>query len=48
MSPRAARIIAPKFKIVELTDMTIHWKALEGHFLMVPFKFGGMQFLNFS
>jgi hypothetical protein len=26
-----------KFKIVEkYTDMTIHWKALEEHFLMVP------------
>jgi hypothetical protein len=36
------------------TDMTIHWKALEEHFLMVPFVFrfnnfqGKMHFLNFS
>jgi hypothetical protein len=24
------------FKIVKTNDMTIHWKALEEHFLMVP------------
>jgi hypothetical protein len=24
-------------EFLELTDMTIHWKALEEHFLMVPF-----------
>jgi hypothetical protein len=36
------------------TDVTIHWKALEKHFLMVPlvFKFnhfrGKINFLNFS
>jgi hypothetical protein len=34
-------------------DMTIHWKALEEHFLRIPlvfgFKFGGnTHFLNFS
>jgi hypothetical protein len=29
--------------------MTIHWKALEEHFLMVPFIFQWkMHFLNFS
>jgi hypothetical protein len=28
--------------LLKLIDMTIHWKALEEHFLMVPFNFGGM------
>jgi hypothetical protein len=37
---------------LQYTDMTIHWKALVEHFLMVPFAFqfifrGEMHFLNF-
>jgi hypothetical protein len=48
--------LPPKFKVVETygPDMTIHWKACEEHFLMVPlfFRFnhfcGKMHFLNFS
>jgi hypothetical protein len=30
------------------TDMTIHWKALAEHFLMVPLVFRLNNFLNFS
>jgi hypothetical protein len=42
-------------RLSEHTDMTIHWKALEEYFLMVPlvfrfthFRAGNMHFLNFS
>jgi hypothetical protein len=28
-----------KIKIVQTTDMTIHWKALEEHFMMAPLVF---------
>jgi hypothetical protein len=43
--------ISQKFKTVETyTDITIHWKALEVHFLMVPlvfrFQFSGKFFFN--
>jgi hypothetical protein len=31
--------IAQKINIIEPTDMTIPWKALEEHFLMVPLLF---------
>jgi hypothetical protein len=43
-----------KSPLLKPTDMTIHWKALEEHFLMVPLVFrfthfrGEMHFLNFS
>jgi hypothetical protein len=49
------REIAQKIKIVETyADMTIHWKALEEHFLMVPLVLqfnhfqGTIHFLKFS
>jgi hypothetical protein len=34
-----------KFRLSKHTDMTIHWKALEEHFLMVPllFRFSHFQ-----
>jgi hypothetical protein len=32
-------ILAPKDWLSVHTDMTIHWKALEEHFLMVPLVF---------
>jgi hypothetical protein len=31
--------IEKKFRLLKHTDMTIHWKALEEHFLMVPLVF---------
>jgi hypothetical protein len=47
--------LPPKFfKLLKHTDMTIHWKMLEEHFLMVPLVFlfnhfrGKMHLLNFS
>jgi hypothetical protein len=30
------------------TDVTIHWKALEEHFLMVPFKVFDSSFNHFG
>jgi hypothetical protein len=53
------KIGLPVIKLSQLrwlkpTDMTIHWKALEVHSLMVPLVFrfnhfgGKMNFLNFS
>jgi hypothetical protein len=47
-------IYQKKFKIAKKCDVIIHWKTLEGHFLMVPLVFrfnhfrGKMHFLNFS
>jgi hypothetical protein len=45
----------PKLRLSNHTDMTIHWKGIEEHFLMVPFVFlfmttifREMHFLNFS
>jgi hypothetical protein len=35
-------------KLAKPTDMTIHWKALDKHFLMVPFNhFQGDAFSEF-
>jgi hypothetical protein len=44
---------AKKIRLSKHTDMTIHWKAPEEHFLMVPLVFWfnniwGIHFLNFS
>jgi hypothetical protein len=45
----AILLTAPKlpkiFMIAELTDMTIHYKALAEHFLMVPLVFQFNHFL---
>jgi hypothetical protein len=54
LSPRAGHRNCPKrLRLLKHTDMTIHWKALEEHLLMVPLvflfnHFRGMHFLNFS
>jgi hypothetical protein len=33
-------------RLSKQTDMTIHWKALEEHFMMVPFIFRFNHFLG--
>jgi hypothetical protein len=51
---RDTEIAKKLLKLSKYTDVTIHWKALEEHFLMVyqlVFQFnhfGEMLFLNFS
>jgi hypothetical protein len=54
-SPRAAHTNCQYIlRLSKPTDMTIHWKTLEAHFLMVPLVFdstfygGKMHFLDFS
>jgi hypothetical protein len=54
LSPRAGHRNYPKhLRLSKPIDMTIHWKALEEHSLMVPLVFrfnhfrGGEHFLNF-
>jgi hypothetical protein len=48
VSPRAGNC-KKTLRFSKHTDMTIHWKALEEHFLMVPLVLRGiMHFLNFS
>jgi hypothetical protein len=42
-------IVMKNLRLSKHTDMTIHWKAFEEHFLMVPLVFlGKIHFLNFS
>jgi hypothetical protein len=41
--------IAQKYlRLSKPINMTIHWKALDEHFLMVPFILGGNAFSEFS
>jgi hypothetical protein len=43
-SPRAGHRNVTNLKWSQHTDMTIHWKALEEHFLMVPLNFDSTIF----
>jgi hypothetical protein len=39
MSQRAGEKLPPKLRLSKHTDMTIYWKALEEHLLIVQFSF---------
>jgi hypothetical protein len=44
MATSVTEIAPQNLRLSKHTDMTIHWKGLEGHFLMVPLVF---QFNHF-